>query len=62
MGRPKKSTISRRSNLSRTATHKCREIPDDRTPEEVKGNRKIPENIKEDYVWTSDGESVKDAQ
>ncbi len=62
MGRPKNSTISRRSNISRTVTHKCHEIPDDRTPEEVKGNGKISEYIEEESIWTGDDESVEDAQ
>jgi hypothetical protein len=51
MGRPKNSTISRRSNISRTATHKCDGAPDDRTPEEVKGNGNISEYIEEECIW-----------
>jgi len=62
MGRPKNSTISRRNNISRTGTHKCHGAPDDRAPEEVKGNDNISEYIEGERVWTDDDESVKNAQ
>jgi len=52
MGCPKNSTVSRRNNISRTATHKCDGAPDDCTPEEVKGNGNISESIEGAPVWT----------
>ena len=62
MGHPNKSTISRRNNISKTPTHKCDGAPDDRTPEEVKGNGNISKYIEGECVWTDDDESVKNAQ
>ena len=58
MGRPKNSTISRRKNISRTATHKCHRATNDCAPEEVKGSRNIEEYIEEYIeeacVWIGD--------
>src|SRR5258706_1925013 len=62
MGHPKNSTISRRNNITRMATHKCHGAPDNQTPEEVKGNRNISESIEGECVWTDDDESVENAQ
>jgi hypothetical protein len=62
MGRPKKSTISRRNNISKTPTHKCDGDPDDRTPEEVKGNENTSKYIEEECIWNDDDESVESAQ
>ena len=62
MGHPKNSTVSRRNNISRTATHKCEGAPDDRTPEEAKGNGNISESIEGAPVWTDDDESVENTQ
>src|SRR5258706_2220660 len=62
MGHPKNSTISRRNNITRMATHKCHGATDNRTPEEAKGNRNISESIEGECVWTDDDESVENAQ
>jgi len=62
MGRPTKSTISRKNNISKMLTHKCDEAPDNRTPEEVKGNRNISKYIEGEFVWTDDDELVENAQ
>jgi len=54
MGHPKNSTISRRKNLTRTATHKCHRATIDHTPEEAKGSGNIAEYIEEECIWVDD--------
>jgi len=41
MGRHKKSTKSRRANLSKTPTHKCHGVVHDRAPTEAKNSKEI---------------------
>ena len=62
MGRTKKSTISRRNNIARTATHKCCGAPDNWTPEQAKVNRNTSEYFEGECVWTDDDNSVENAQ
>ena len=66
MGHPKNSTISRRKNLSRTATHRCNSATNDRAPEEVEGSRNISESeyLEEECAWTDedDDELAENAQ
>src|SRR6267154_3716536 len=56
MGHPKNSTISRRKDLTRTATHKCHRATIDHTPEELeaKGSGNIAEYIEEECIWVDD--------
>ena len=56
MGRPKKSTITQRKNLSRTVTHKCHRAPTDCAREEANGSRNIQEYIEEASGWIGDDE------
>ena len=64
MGRPNKSKISRRNNLTRTATHRCHRATIDRTPEEVTGSGNIAKYIEEACVWADgdDDELAENAQ
>ena len=54
MGRPKKSTISRRKNLSRTATHKRHRATNDWALEQANGSGNIEHYIEEAIIWISD--------
>ena len=66
MGRPKNSTVSRRKNISRTVTHKCRRATNDCAPEEAKGSRNINKCSEEACIWIDDddddNELAEDAQ
>jgi len=51
MGRPKNSKKSQRSNISKTATHKCCGTANDRALEEVKESKNDSKNIEKERVW-----------
>ena len=64
MGRPNKSKILRRNNLTRTATHRCHRATIDCTPEEVTGSGNIAKYIEEACIWADgdDDELAENAQ
>jgi len=54
MGRHKKSTKSRRANLSKTPTHKYHGVVHDRAPTEAKNSKEFLEAIEENTTWIDD--------
>jgi len=67
MGHHKKSTRSRRINLSKTPSHKCHGVVHDQAPTEVKNNEEFLEIIEENTTWIDDqnewdGSDTEEAQ